>query len=133
MRKRTLGRTGLAVSPIAFGGAALGYVYKAAGWDPYSEPGRRTAIATIHHALDRGINYIDTAPAYGQGHSESLIGEVMRSRRGECVLASKVWYEEDRQRVIDSVHASLRRLQTETIDIVQVHGRMYEDDDYRHI
>ena len=72
-----------------------------------------------------GINYLDTAPAYGNGYSETLVGEVMKTRRKDCVLASKVWYELDHQGVIDSVHASLKRLQTDHIDILQIHGRMY--------
>jgi aryl-alcohol dehydrogenase-like predicted oxidoreductase len=121
------------VSPIAFGGASLGNVNRANDWDPFSGAGRRTAIETIHRALDLGINYIDTAPAYGDGHSETLIGEVMKTRRDACVLASKVWFELDRQAVIESVDASLRRLQTDRIDIVQIHGRMYSDADVAHI
>ena len=133
MKKRQLGRTGLEVSPIALGGASFGYVHKAANWDPWSEDGRRTAIETLNHGLDRGINYIDTAPLYGKGNSEALVGEVMRTRRGECVLASKVWYEADRQGAIDSVHESLQRLQTDHIDILQIHGRMYSHADYQHI
>jgi aryl-alcohol dehydrogenase-like predicted oxidoreductase len=133
MRKRALGRTGLLVSPIALGGAPFGYAQASAGWDPRSEEGRQTALATIHAALDAGINYIDTAPAYGDGHSETLVGEVMKTRRGECVLASKVWYELDRQGVIDSVHASLGRLNTDRIDIVQVHGRIYTPAEVGHI
>jgi aryl-alcohol dehydrogenase-like predicted oxidoreductase len=133
MQKRILGRTGLTVSPIALGGSPFGYAHKAAGWDPYSPEGRRAAIGTIHHALDRGITYIDTAPLYGNGHSETLIGEVMKARRKECVLASKVWYEQDRQTVIDSVHESLKRLQTDYLDIVQMHGRMYTNEEYARI
>src|SRR4249920_734295 len=97
MQKRKLGRTGLEVSPIAMGGAAFAYVHKTGNWDPYSDEGRKTAIAAINHALDRGVNYIDTAPLYGNGNSEALIGEVMRTRREGCVLATKVWYEENRQ------------------------------------
>jgi aryl-alcohol dehydrogenase-like predicted oxidoreductase len=89
--------------------------------------------STLNAALDRGINYIDTAPAYGDGHSETLVGEVMRTRRNECVLASKVWYELDYQGVIDSVHASLKRLQTDHIDILQVHGRMYTPTEVEHV
>jgi len=57
----------------------------------------------------------------------------MKSRRKECVLASKVWYELDRQGVIDSVHASLQRLQCDHIDILQIHGRMYKSEEVRHI
>ena len=125
MQKRKLGRTGLEVSPIAIGGAAFTYVHRATNWDPMSEDGRRIVISTINAALDRGINYVDTAPAYGNGYSETLVGEVMKTRRDDCVLASKVWYELDHQGVIDSVHASLKRLQTDHIDILQVHGRMY--------
>ena len=133
MQKRKLGRTGLDVSPIALGGSPLGYAHKAANWDPYSREGRSEAIGMIHHALDRDINYLDTSPLYGNGHSETLIGEVMKTRREGTVLASKVWYEQDRKGVIDSVHQSLARLQTDYIDIVQVHGRMYTDAEYAHI
>lgn len=85
--------------------------------------GQRTAIATIHRALDVGINYIDTAPGYGKGHSETLIGEVMKTRRDECVLATKVpWRGMDRNVVVDSVDASLKRLGTDVIDVIQFHG-----------
>jgi aryl-alcohol dehydrogenase-like predicted oxidoreductase len=133
VQKRRLGRTGLLVSPIAMGGAAFGYAQASTGWDGRSPEGMRGAVATIHAALDAGINYIDTAPAYGDGHSERLVGEVMKTRRNECVLASKVWYELDRKGVIDSVHASLRRLNTERIDILQVHGRMYTPAEVAHI
>ena len=133
MDRRMLGRTGLAVSPIAIGGAAFSYVQKSMGWDPMSDDGRKVVHTTVNSALDRGINYIDTAPAYGNGYSETLVGEVMKTRRDDCVLASKVWYELDHQGVIDSVHASLKRLQTDHIDILQVHGRMYTQPEVDHI
>ena len=133
MIKRTLGRTGLSVSPIAIGGATFTYVHKAGGWDPMSEDGRRIVYSTINAALDQGINYVDTAPAYGNGYSETLVGEVMKTRRKDCVLASKVWYELDYKGVIDSVHQSLGRLNTDYIDIMQVHGRMYTSEEVDHI
>ncbi len=133
MQKRKLGRTGLDVSPIAIGGAAFSYVHGSMGWDPMSEDGRKVVYETLNTALDRGINYVDTAPAYGDGYSETLIGEVMKTRRKDCVLASKVWYELDHQGVIDSVHASLKRLQTDHIDILQVHGRMYSPTEVEHV
>jgi aryl-alcohol dehydrogenase-like predicted oxidoreductase len=133
MRQRELGRTGLYVSPIAVGGAVFGYQQASAGWDPKTEDGRKVVHETLHAALDRGINYIDTAPAYGDGYSEILVGEVMRTRRQDCVLASKVWYELDGQGVVDSVEQSLRRLQTDHIDLLQVHGRMYTPAEVDHI
>ena len=133
MQRRKLGRTGLDVSPIAIGGAAFSYVHSSMGWNPKSDEGRKVVYQTLNTALDRGINYVDTAPAYGNGYSETLIGEVMKTRRQECVLASKVWYELDHQGVIDSVNASLERLQTDHIDIVQVHGRMYTPAEVEHV
>ena len=133
MQKRTLGRTGLEVSPIAVGGAAFTYVHKSQGWDPMSEDGKKVVYATLNAALDRGINYLDTAPAYGNGYSETLVGEVMKTRRKDCVLASKVWYELDKKGAIDSVHQSLKRLQTDYIDILQIHGRMYTAAEVEHI
>jgi aryl-alcohol dehydrogenase-like predicted oxidoreductase len=133
MKTRKLGRTGLDVSPIAIGGAAFGYLNRASNWDPRSDEGRQTVSKMLNHGLDRGINYIDTSPLYGDGYSETLIGEVMKTRRNDCVLASKVWFEHDRQGVIGSVHESLKRLHTDHIDIVQIHGRMYSAADYAHI
>jgi aryl-alcohol dehydrogenase-like predicted oxidoreductase len=134
MRQSTLGRTGLPVSRIILGGFPFGGVNRAHDWDPWSAPGRKTAETTINTALDLGINYIDTAPSYGDGNSETIIGTVMRSRRDECVLATKVnWEGRDRAAVTDSVHASLKRLQTDHLDIVQFHGGMYTPEDYDHI
>ncbi|RJG03262.1 aldo/keto reductase [Noviherbaspirillum sedimenti] len=133
MQKRKLGRTGLEVSPIAIGGAAFAYVHRTQGWDPMTDDGRKVVHATLNAALDRGINYIDTSPVYGNGYSETLIGEVMKTRRKDCVLASKVWYELDHKGVIDSVHESLKRFQTDHIDIMQIHGRMYTAAEVEHI
>jgi aryl-alcohol dehydrogenase-like predicted oxidoreductase len=133
MQKRSLGRTGLQVSPIAIGGAAFTYIHKAGNWNPLSEVGREIVYQTINTALDNGINYLDTAPAYGNGYSETLFGEVMKTRRKDCVLASKVWYELDYQGVINSVNESCHRLQTDYIDILQIHGRMYTPEEVEHI
>lgn len=133
MKLRKLGRTGLDVSPIAFGGATITYTQNSTGWNPRSDEGRKKVVETIGYALDRGINYIDTSPLYGDGYSETMIGEVMKTRRQDCVLASKSWFELDRQGTLDSVHHSLKRLQTDYIDVVQIHGRMYSQADFDHI
>jgi aryl-alcohol dehydrogenase-like predicted oxidoreductase len=76
---------------------------------------------------------IDTAPGYGDGNSESIIGEVMRTRRREVFLATKCGWSGDADAVIGSVHRSLERLQTDTLDLVQFHGAMFTDADFRHI
>ena len=120
------GRTELQVTRLALGGYPFGGVNKARGWDPFTPEGRATAIKTIHAALDAGINIIDTAPSYGNGNSESIIGEATQGRRGQFVLATKVSYKGTPQEVIASVEISLRRLRTDVIDIMQFHGGMYE-------
>ena len=89
MRRRTLGRTGLEVSEIALGCAAFSYSQASRGWDPHSDEGRMIVHETIDTSLDLGINYIDTAAAYGDGYSETLVGDVMKTRRGDCVLESQ--------------------------------------------
>jgi len=129
-----LGRTGLEVTRIGLGGFPFGGVNKARNWNPFTPEGRVVAIRTVHAALDAGINYIDTAPSYGDGNSESIIGEALRGRRDSVVLASKVGYRgKSPQDLIASVQASLRRLRTEVIDVVQFHGGMYEPADVEHI
>ncbi len=134
MEKVAFGNTGLRVSRIGLGGYPFSGVNRARDWDPYSAVGRSTVIATIHRALDLGINYIDTAPGYGHGHSEHLISEVMRTRRDECVLATKVgWRGLDGDAVKASVRGSLERLRTGYVDVAQFHGGMYTEEDSEHI
>lgn len=134
MQRVALGNTGLLVSRLVLGGYPFGGVNRANDWDPWSVEGKKTVIETVNHALDRGINYIDTAPGYGGGKSEELIGQVMKSRRDECVLATKVgWDGLSKQEVLNSVHQSLKRLNTDRLDIVQFHGGMFTAAEYDHI
>ncbi|MDP6380851.1 MAG: aldo/keto reductase, partial [Phycisphaerae bacterium] len=123
--KVRLGRTGLQVTRIGMGGFPIAGVNKARGWDPYTPEGRATAIATVRAALDAGINYVDTAPVYGDGHSESIIGEATEGRRDEFVLASKIYFNGTGEDVKKCVEGSLKRLRTDVIDIIQFHGGMY--------
>jgi aryl-alcohol dehydrogenase-like predicted oxidoreductase len=134
MERAAFGDTGLRVSRIGLGGYPFSGVNRARDWDPYSTTGRLTALATIHRALDLGINYVDTAPSYGDGHSERLIGEVMQTRREECVLATKVgWKGLDSEAIKESIRRSLERLGTSYVDVAQFHGGRYTDEDYEHI
>jgi len=128
-----LGRTELEVTRLALGGYPFGGVNRARGWDPFTGEGRETAIRTVHAALDAGINVIDTAPSYGDGNSESIIGEATRGRRDAFVLASKVGHKGTAEDVAASVHASLKRLRTDRIDLIQFHGGRYTQAQVDHI
>jgi aryl-alcohol dehydrogenase-like predicted oxidoreductase len=117
--------TPLKVSRIALGTWAIG----GSMWGGTDEA---ESIRTIHAALDRGINLIDTAPAYGFGRSEEIVGKALAQdgRRAHAVIATKVgldWNDgrafrnASRKRIVQEVEDSLRRLQTDVIDIYQVH------------
>jgi len=133
------GNTGLKVSRIAFGGMPLGAEHKAAQWDPFCEEGHCQGIRTLHEALDQGINYIDTAPSYGYGredgfgNSECIIGKALQGRRQSVVLATKVGHDMDSAGTVESVEASLGRLRTDYVDVLQFHGGCYNAQQIRHI
>jgi aryl-alcohol dehydrogenase-like predicted oxidoreductase len=121
---RTLGRTGLQVSEIGFGGAPAGLSHYIERWDAAGEAEGRDVIEAVRAALDSGINYFDTAPGYGAGRSESLFGQGIAGRREECILATKTPIAGSEE-IVRSVEASLSRLQTEVIDVLQFHGSGY--------
>jgi aryl-alcohol dehydrogenase-like predicted oxidoreductase len=128
MKKRRLGRTGFMVSEISLGTVELGLDYGIRPVGDDARPGDSAAAALLNQALDKGINFIDTARAYGT--SEEVIGRAIAGRRAEYVLASKVslFSKEDlapdalRARVVNSVEESLRALRTDTIDVMLVHA-----------
>ena len=135
MEQRSFGSTGLSVTPIGLGGYPLGGVNRAAGWDPFTPEGRRTAIATVHHAIERGISLVDTAASYGNGNSEEIIGEALSSagRRAKVTLTTKCRWNGSAADVIASAESSLRRLRTDVIDVLQLHGGMFTAENVRHI
>jgi len=117
--------TSLVSSRIALGTWAIG------GW-MWGGTDEKESIRTIHKALDQGINLIDTAPIYGYGRSEEIVGEALRQygRRDSVILATKVgidWTKgriernSTRQRILQEFKDSLRRLRTDYIDVYQVH------------
>jgi aryl-alcohol dehydrogenase-like predicted oxidoreductase len=117
-------QTTIRPSRIGLGTWAIG------GW-MWGGPDDDAAVATIQRALDAGITLIDTAPAYGQGHSEEVVGRALEGRRAQAVIATKVGLEWDEhgtphrnasaRRILTEVEDSLRRLRTDYIDIYQVH------------
>lgn len=129
MQTRKLGYTDLNLSTVGFGAWAVG-----GRWDwGWGEQDDTESIAAIHRALDLGINWIDTAPAYGLGRSEEVVGRALRGKRGQVFLATKcglVWNDPSTGKVFNRLQAwsvrkevedSLRRLNTDTIDLLQIH------------
>ena len=122
MKYRTLGRTGLRVSEVGFGGAGIGHVW--------GETTDAECIGAIHRALDLGINFFDTSPMYGGGRSEENLGKGLAGRRSVAYIATKVRLQSEEDRldtenaVRRSVEQSLRRLNTDHVDLLQVHHQV---------
>ncbi|MGH6859347.1 MAG: aldo/keto reductase [Phyllobacterium sp.] len=121
MHYRTLGRTGIKVSPYCLGAMMFGAV---------GNPDHADSIRIIHKALDAGINFIDTADAYSHGESEEIVGKALKGRRDTVVLATKAHLPmgddpnsqgNSRRWLTREIEASLRRLQTDHIDLYLVH------------
>ncbi len=121
MELRTLGNTGVTVSPLCLGAMMFG---------AWGETDRDKCVRIIHRALDAGINFIDTADVYSRGESEKIVGKALRDRRDNVVLATKFHGTmgddpneagNSRRWIMREVEASLRRLKTDWIDLYQVH------------
>lgn len=127
MKYRPLGSTGLVVSEIGFGAWGIGGL--TAGQTSYGDTDDRTSLEALRCALDCGITFFDTSGAYGNGHSEELIGRAFGDARQKVVLATKAGYESwDRppdfspDAIVASVDRSLGRLRTDYIDLLQLHN-----------
>jgi aryl-alcohol dehydrogenase (NADP+) len=121
MKHRTLGRTGIKVSPYCLGAMMFG---------KGGNPDRDECIRMIHKSLDFGINFIDTADAYSRGESEEIVGEAVKGRRDSVVIGTKFFHpmgDGANQRggsarwIAQAVEGSLKRLQTDYIDLYQLH------------
>jgi aryl-alcohol dehydrogenase-like predicted oxidoreductase len=127
MQKRQLGRTDMALTTVGLGTWAMGGPWQY-GWGPQDDG---EALEAILAALEMGINWIDTAPAYGLGHSEELIGTVLKQARRKPYIATKcgiLWNDKKekvtclkRQSIRDECHASLDRLGVEAFDLYLMH------------
>ena len=139
--KRKLGRSGIEVSALGMGCWAIGGPFWSddtpLGWGEVDD---RESIRAIHAALAKGVNFFDTADVYGAGHSERVLAEALKGRRGEVVIATKFsnqFDEETRQvtgnsadpdHIRKACEASLNRLNTEYIDLYQFHDNGYPSD-----
>ncbi|MCA1595517.1 MAG: aldo/keto reductase [Chloroflexi bacterium] len=130
MDYRPLGKTGLNVSPIGFGGAPMGLQGYLGDEDRDAPAFRESAKEAVREAIARGINYFDTAPGYGDGRSERLLGEALQDCRDRVVLATKYPFRPDastEERTRDLL-VSLDRLRTPYVDVLQLHGERFSDE-----
>src|SRR5690349_17860400 len=110
MQYRVLGRTGLRVSEVGCGGAPLGIANYNEVWNPLAPDTTASMIDALHRAIDLGYNYFDTAPSYGDGRSEEVMGMALAGKREGVYLASKTeWKDHDRAWVIARAERSLKR------------------------
>jgi aryl-alcohol dehydrogenase-like predicted oxidoreductase len=134
MKINRLGNTDIRLSAIGLGTWAIGGGGYGFGWGPQDD---KQSIATIHRALDLGINWIDTAPVYGLGHSEEIVGQAIKGKRDKLIISTKcgiVWGEDrnidfnlDRESVRAEVDESLKRLKIDVIDLYQIHKPIPEE------
>lgn len=126
METRQLGNSDMRLSRIGFGAWAIGGGDTPFSWGPQDD---KDSIAAIHRALDLGVNWIDTAPVYGLGHSEEVVGRALKATSHKPYIFTKcamVWNEKreitnDMTQVRREIEESLRRLQVEAIDLYQIH------------
>ncbi len=125
MKYRELGASRIQVSEIGFGGWGIGGISK--GGTSYGPTDDGESERAIEKAFDLGVNFFDTAPIYG--HSETLIGKTFKGRRDQVVIATKVGFLENHRsqdfsntNLVSSLHRSLRNLQTDYIDLYQLHN-----------
>jgi aryl-alcohol dehydrogenase-like predicted oxidoreductase len=134
MQKRQLGYTDLKLTTVGLGTWAMGGPWQF-GWGPQDDG---QAIAAILTALEEGINWIDTAPVYGCGHSEELVGKALKQIKTKPVIATKcglLWNEKREkvsclksQSIREECHASLKRIGVEVIDLYQMHWGEPDED-----
>lgn len=129
MQTRKLGFTDLHLTTLGFGAWAAGGPWDF-GWGPQDD---NDSIAAIHKAIDLGVNWIDTAAAYGLGHSEEVVGQAIKGRRDQLTIATKcglAWDDPSTRKVINRLkresvrkeaEGSLRRLGIDVIDLYQIH------------
>lgn len=140
MEYTTFGNTGVKVSRIGFGGAVAGLKNYLHAYDPGSEESKKAVYEALETALEKGINYFDTAAAYGGGASEEMFGEVLSKVdpstifiATKCLAKSKDPAVNDYDAVMRSVEGSLKRLRLQKLDLVQLHGLSYTDEDAKRI
>jgi aryl-alcohol dehydrogenase-like predicted oxidoreductase len=135
LKTTQLGRTGLEITRVGFGAWAIGGGGWEFGWGPQDD---ERSIAAIHRALELGVNWIDTAAAYGFGRSEEIVGRALRGVSERPYVFTKasllegpgrrVVHSLDRDSILREAHASLERLGVDAIDLYQIHWPLPDED-----
>lgn len=123
METTQLGRTGITVSRLGFGGAPAGLTNYLNPYSPEDKQQRTQVIAALQRAVNLGITYFDTAPGYGAGSGEAIYGEALAGVTQPIFLATKIHPGETQVRA--AIEASLTRLRRDCLDLVQLHGSSY--------
>ena len=144
MQYRTLGKTDISASAVALGTWAIG------GGPWWGDSDDNQSVKAIQAAIDAGVTLIDSAPAYGWGHSEEIVGKAIKGQRDKVILSTKcgLWWKDDRgtsffemgdkhvkrcllpETIVEEVEISLRRLGTDYIDLYHTHWQSEEPDKY---
>ena len=125
----TLGNTGRTVSRLGFGGAVIGLKNYLAEFDPKNPKDRDNVEKAIQTALDLGVTYFDTAAGYGDGQSEMIYGESLSATpREKLFIATKLKYDTTPGELRHSVEGSLKRLKTDYVDLIQLHGTSWKEE-----
>ena len=135
LRTSPLGSTGMEISRVGFGAWAIGGGGWEFGWGPQADD---ESIAAIHRALEIGVNWIDTAAAYGFGRSEQIVGRALRGMRERPYVFTKNSLLDDgtrhvrhvlkRDSIMREAEASLQRLGADAIDLYQIHWPIPDED-----
>ncbi len=135
MQRKTLGNSGISVSPLGLGCWAIGGLFTLFGQpDGWGAVDDQESIRAIRRATELGVNFFDTADAYGTGHSEEVLGKALKGMRQHAVIATKGGFVHDREKreiygentspeyIRRALEASLKRLDTDYIDLYQIHN-----------
>jgi len=128
------GNTGRTVSRLGFRGAAAGLKNYLAEYDPQNPKDRDEVIKAIHTALDLGVTYFDTAAGYGNGQSEMIYGEALSAApRDSLFIATKLRFDGTPGSIRRSIEGSLGRLKTNYVDLIQLHGNSWKEEQEKQI
>jgi len=122
------GKTGVTVSRLGFGGAVAGLKNYLYAYDPDTDEAKNSIHKALETALELGVTYFDTAPAYGEGRSETMFADVLGGVDPKKIFLATKCLPTDYDGVRKSLEQSLKRLKRDYVDLLQIHGNSYSDE-----